>query len=756
MTDTNSNVFQFDDIRVEPRTFKLLKAGREVSLEPKTFRLLLYLIENRGRLIEKSEILDAVWKDAFVTENAMTREIAKLRKSLGDDPKEARYIQTVPTRGYRFVADVLIGNGNGAEEIKSRPTAAEGDQTGLGSPALTPSAPHIKNAEGVDTGWKRPQLLSAKTIAVTSILIILFVASILVWRNQRKPAATETDQVKKVTQITSWLGLDIYPTLSPDGSSIAYSSDHSGNFEIYVRPLAPGGREIQITSDGQQNLQPAWSPDGQHIAYYSKNRGGIWVVAALGGVALRLTEFGSEPAWSPDSSMIAFQTDALTNYGLGAAAMPPSTIWVVPSRGGEAKQITRVGVPSGGHGDPSWSPDGRRIMFIAHDANMAEVWSISARGDELKQLTSREILPEPRYSGPYNEPIYAPDGKSVYFAGVQGGVNFGLWKIPISPLNGEALGEPALVFSSGFTPIVHLNISADGKRVAYSAQTQTSNLWSIPISPGTSEATGPPVPLMQDTTRRKSNPAFSPDGQKIAVAVWRAGMPVNVWLVDADGKNGRQLTIDQSGSNQPNWMRSNDEIAYTTYRQGRRLIMSLNLKSGIEQPLYEFEEDVSFTRLSPDATQVAYNSRKSGTINLWINTLDGSHPRQLTFDEELAGFPCWSPDGQFLAFELKRKDSTHIAIIQGSGGEPTQLTFEQGQSFPHSWSPDGEKIAFAGFRNGFWNVWWVSRKDKTEKQVTNHAKLNSYVRYPAWSPQGNQIVYEYSETTGNIWLMELK
>jgi len=94
--------------------------------------------------------------------------------------------------------------------------------------------------------------------------------------------------------------------------------------------------------------------------------------------------------------------------------------------------------------------------------------------------------------------------------------------------------------------------------------------------------------------------------------------------------------------------------------------------------------------------------------------------------------------------------------VPSGGGTPTQLTFDRGLSYAHSWSPDGDKIAFAGFRNGFWNIWWVSRSTKQTKQLTNCTRLNSFVRYPAWSPLGTQIVYEYAEAFGNIWLMELK
>ena len=136
--------------------------------------------------------------------------------------------------------------------------------------------------------------------------------------------------------------------------------------------------------------------------------------------------------------------------------------------------------------------------------------------------------------------------------------------------------------------------------------------------------------------------------------------------------------------------------------------------------------------------------------------MEGGPPRQLTFDKELMGFPCWSPDGKFLAFEIKRGDDSNIGIIPSGGGTPIQLTSDHGQSWPHDWSPDGDKIVFAGLRNGVWNLWWVSRRDKTEKQITNYTKTNIYVRYPTWSPRGDQIVYEYAETTGNIWMMRMK
>ncbi len=99
-------IFRFDRFQADDNDFRLLENGAPVSLEPKALRLLLYLIENRGRLVRKQELLNAVWPDAAVTESALTRSVGLLRKTLDDDSREPRFIETVPTAGYRFIAQV--------------------------------------------------------------------------------------------------------------------------------------------------------------------------------------------------------------------------------------------------------------------------------------------------------------------------------------------------------------------------------------------------------------------------------------------------------------------------------------------------------------------------------------------------------------------------------------------------------------------------------------------------------------------------
>ena len=98
--------YRFDDVEIDLNGFRLLKDGEVVPVEPKALKLLIFLVENRGRLVHRRELIDAVWSGAFVSDHVLNRAIGQLRKLLVDDAKAPRYVETVPTLGYRFVADV--------------------------------------------------------------------------------------------------------------------------------------------------------------------------------------------------------------------------------------------------------------------------------------------------------------------------------------------------------------------------------------------------------------------------------------------------------------------------------------------------------------------------------------------------------------------------------------------------------------------------------------------------------------------------
>jgi Tol biopolymer transport system component len=547
-------------------------------------------------------------------------------------------------------------------------------------------------------------------------------------------------------QLTSGTAVEIFPAFSPDGHSIAYSSNETGAFEIYVRAARSGAIPRRITSDGKQNLQPTWSPDGMRIAFHSKDRGGIWVMPTEGGPARPLTDFGTRPSWSPDGDWIAFQVHPVTDLGATSrTSFPPSTIWVVPARGGPARQVTESLKPSGGHGSPVFTADSKRILFTAIDSKVlaGELWSVPLGGGIPKRLFAQPRLFDPAVSR---------NGQAVYFGDHSPDFHFGLYRMRLSA-TGEPLHGVELVAQVGQTVARHPTVSPDGRTVVWSALSTAGNIWTLPIT-RQGEAAGPARPLTH-VQARSTWPVFSPSGTSIAFGRSGPGMDPDVWTMDTEGRNPIQLTSSSSSANLiGDWLPDGRRIFFVTNRTKQAALWTIDTITRKEEPLPFSDPDIGIPRISPDATRLAYQTKMgSATINVWIADIRTGMRRQLTFDREFIGFPCWSPDGKSLAVQVSRGDDAQVAVLSSEGGDPVQLTFDRGLSWPFSFSPDGDKIAFAGSRQDRWAIWWVSRSTQKQQRLTPNVPLNAYVRYPDWSPRGDRIVYEYGETTGHLWMV---
>src|SRR5580704_5270669 len=106
MNDPKGRCYRFDEVEIDGQNLRVTVGSEVRGLEPKSFRLLLFLVENPGRVLSKEKIMAEVWPGTFVSDNSLARAITQIRKALDDDPKAPRYIETIPTVGYRFVAEV--------------------------------------------------------------------------------------------------------------------------------------------------------------------------------------------------------------------------------------------------------------------------------------------------------------------------------------------------------------------------------------------------------------------------------------------------------------------------------------------------------------------------------------------------------------------------------------------------------------------------------------------------------------------------
>src|ERR1700727_468252 len=135
MTEQRGRIFRFGEFEVREGEFCLIRGGETIPVEPKAYRVLLYLLRNPHRLVTKDELLDAVWPETAVSENSLTRSVALLRRLLGDDAREPRYIVTVPTVGYRLLCEVDVSGGETNEAPASVATSTEQPQPEMGSPS---------------------------------------------------------------------------------------------------------------------------------------------------------------------------------------------------------------------------------------------------------------------------------------------------------------------------------------------------------------------------------------------------------------------------------------------------------------------------------------------------------------------------------------------------------------------------------------------------------------------------------------------
>jgi Tol biopolymer transport system component/DNA-binding winged helix-turn-helix (wHTH) protein len=721
--------YRWDDFLLDLDSFRLERGGAPLSLEPKAFNLLVLLVQRPGHVFTKQELFEQLWPNTAVTDHALTRVIAQLRRVLGDEARDGRYIETVPTRGYRWLPAV--------ESI---------DQHEPAPAAAPPNVP------------KRSPVFFPLAASALGVVIALLAA--IAWSAREHPsggifsAVVGPPNVPRPVQITTHAGLDLQPAFSPNGDAIAYTSDQSGAFEIYIRGLAGTSVNAPLTSDRQHNVQPAWSPDARMIAYHSHVRGGIWVMPARGGTARQIVVEGSHPAWSPDGRHIAFQSDepadvTPTAYGAQSSA----TIRLVDADGRNARQLTTAGRPFGGHAAPAWSADGRFVAFTVFDGEDNGVWIATLATGEIRQLIKG-------IRGHY-ELVFAPDDSAIY---VGGGDPF-ISRIPFDKGSGLASGDRELIAVPGVASVRGMTISPDGRALGFAGLSISSQIWAQPIAAdGTGR--GDPRPLTIDTSRRNSLPVLSPDGSRVAYVSTRGGEAPNLWVLDIDGRNGSQITDHDGPDLKPYWFADGRRVAFLSTRGGALGLWQIDLDTRREELLRDLRDfvtdgeaigSVAEPALSPSLDKVALSVIVPPHANrqIFLSPANGGSAKPLSDGRQWVGYPAWSRDGRRLAVEVKDGSSTHAAVIDVETGRLTQLTRQRGQTWVWGWSPDGTKVAAAAFRDGRWSLRSIDAETGAMGVIAAPVDPRVYVRYPSWSSRGDVIVYEHGELRGNIWTLPL-
>jgi Tol biopolymer transport system component len=556
----------------------------------------------------------------------------------------------------------------------------------------------------------------------------------------RQSAPASIDAATVPRRLTTRMGNDTMPTIAPDGHAVAFVSSRSGRQEIYVVGTAAGSREIAITDDDGENLQPAWSPDGTLIAYHSGAHGGIWIVPSTGGVPRQVAPTGSEPAWNPDGTELVFTS------GEGGMATQ-SSLWTVHVDGTGRRQLTNIGMPPGGHQEPSWCRTGAFVAFTVTDARGPRVWIVNADGSG----SPRPILPLPS-----RNPVFGPGDRMLYWSSMTPGGSGQIEGVAIDLRSGSPVGKPAAIvpLNDEQGRLTSMSIASTGT-VALGLETSDMNIWSVDA---THHVPAPEPMRLTDDVVRDTHPDYSASGHIAYVQL--NGRRFASWMMNEDGTN-RQPVLVTPPVFGPQWVSSrNSRLLVTFFAEPSNWALGwVDTNTGQLTPTGmkgHKDLDLIEPRISPDGRDVAFHAiEPDGAMNVWLEAVEGGPERRLTSDKEAISFPVWSPDGRWLAVEIKRGEHTHVGMMPSAGGPVQQLTSEGGQSWPYSWSPDGEWIAYAGERNGIWNVYAVNRHTRDTRALTRFTSSSGYVRYPSWSPRGDRLAFERAIQSSGIWLARL-
>jgi TolB protein len=484
-------------------------------------------------------------------------------------------------------------------------------------------------------------------------------------------------------------------SLSSDSQWLVFSSNRAGSWDIW-RAHLDGSKLERLVADPAFDDQAAHSPDGRSLAFVSSRSGNadIWIMDMATRLARNLTHHPAgdfRPAWSPDGQWIAFTTDRDSTHPRFPAndfvIRQSTTLYIVRSNGEDLRRIATGGMYAG---SPSWSPDGKRIVFYSATLDAVAGITGAARRGGTTQIETVEVdtgRHEVLTSGPGEKlsPQWRGDGVVVY---ATGGKTAGIER------TSGGSGVRGEFNSPRWWP--------DGRRMLF--HREVGQGWP-PHRPW--DSLDPAFQLI----RTGIFPSWSPSGDRYVSNDQTAGrMHNSVILFDANGaRRSTVFTHPEKNALAPDWSRANGRIVFglgeffqnASGESGKADIATIGADGRDLKVLTNGQSNYGFPSWSGDGRQIVYREATRQRNAILVLEIESGRSRTILEGAAHYNFTAWSPTAEVIAFTADIGGDSDIYTIRADGSGLTRLTQSPGNDAHESWSPDGKWIAFTSARQGF-------------------------------------------------------
>jgi eukaryotic-like serine/threonine-protein kinase len=699
---------------VDLNSFELHKSGRQVQLQEQPFKVLSILLERPGEVITREELQTRLWAaDTFVSfDEGINTAIRKLRVAFGDSADNPRFIETVPRRGYRFVAPAVL-----------LPTVSTASGTNV-SPTtqMQPDNPPVSTIVEVA---KQHKLRSSAGVVAFAVLafVVLGVVGYGAYFLFGGRAATRF-QNYAISQITDNAKSQA-AALSPDGKYILSELVDAGMASLWLRHV-PTNSDTQVIAPSEAfytNFD--FSPDGDYF-YFRKARSStldqfdLYRAPVLGGnPQIIVRDIDSNTGFSPDGKNIAYERG--NNPEVGTFQL------LTANADGSNEKVIATGRMDSMHRYVAWSPDGRRIA-------LTDVVGDAPGPIQLMDVASgktRDFAAIPGFV--FLKSVWLPDGRGllVQYQDVSAGLNHNQIGFVSYP------GGQFHAITKDTNSYESLSLSADAKSLA---TVQLKRLYTLYAIPAAKTGANPPVPAIpqqqegsltfswagndgfylaedkhlvhvssdgSNKTTLLNNASITsvsacPDGRILLLSLigQGGGNGTNIWRVNADGTNLKQLSNGQRDRN-PECSVDSKWAYYVDANASRVQRVSVNggtpeTLSGTPIPRAMILN--RYFDLSPDGKAMAFVISTLGTNpthKIAVLPLDGPQPQVRLLDPHPSiSYPLrFTPDGKALIYPITQERAGNLWLQPIEGSHGRQITnFTSGQILGLQWSPDGKNI----------------------------------------------------------------